>query len=89
MLTSAGVDVTDEQLSSRCNEALATRRVIAQAEGVIMERDGVEADEAYSMLCDCSRTSNRPLREWAEDVVASTQRPRRGTESEPRQSHDG
>jgi hypothetical protein len=89
VLTSAGVDVTDEQLSSRRNEALATRRVIAQAEGVIMERDGVEADEAYSMLCDCSRTSNRPLREWAEDVVASTQRPRRGTESEPRQSHDG
>ena len=89
VLTSAGVDVTDEQLSSRRNEALATRRLIAQAEGVIMEREGVEADGAYSMLCDYSRTSNRPFREWAEDVVASTQRSRLSAESEPRQSHDG
>jgi anti-anti-sigma factor len=89
ILASAGVDVTDEQLSSRRNEALATRRVIAQAEGVIMERAGVEADDAYSMLCDYSRTSNRPFRERAEDVVASTQRLRLGAESEVRQSHCG
>ncbi len=89
VLTSAGVDVTDEQLSSRRNEALATRRLIAQAEGVIMEREGVEADGAYSMLCNYSRTSNRPFRKWAEDVVASTQRSRLTAESEPRLSHDG
>ena len=79
VLTSAGVDVTDEQLSSRRSEALGTRRVIAQAEGVIMEREGVEADDAYSMLCDYSRTSNRPFRERAEDVVASTRRLRLDT----------
>jgi anti-anti-sigma factor len=89
VLTSAGVDVTDEQLSARRNEALATRRVIAQAEGVIMEREGVEADDAYSMLCDYSRRSNRPFRERAEDVVSSTQRLRLGAEREPRQGHHG
>ena len=89
ILARAGVDVTDEQLSSRRNEALATRRVIAQAEGVIMEREGVEADDAYSMLCDYSRRSNRPFRERAEDVVSSTQRLRLGAESEPGQSHYG
>ena len=83
ILAGAGVDVTDEQLSSRRNEALTTRRLIAQAEGVIMEREGVEADDAYSMLCDYSRTSNRPFREWAEDVVASTQRPRLDAKREP------
>jgi hypothetical protein len=54
-----------------------------------MEREGVEADDAYSMLCDYSRTSNRPFRERAEDVVASTQRLRLGAESELRQSHCG
>ena len=89
VLAGAGVDVTDEQLSSRRHAALATRRVIAQAEGVIMEREGVEADDAYSMLCDYSRTSNRPFRERAEDVVASTQRLRLGAENEPGQSHYG
>ncbi len=89
VLTSAGVDVTDEQLSRRRNEALATRRVIAQAEGVIMEREGVEADDAYSMLCDYSRRSDRPFRERAEDVVASTRRLQLGAEPELRQSHYG
>jgi anti-anti-sigma factor len=89
VLTSAGVDVTDEQLSSRRNEALATRRLIAQAEGVIMEREGVGAHDAYSMLCDYSRRSNRPFRERAEDVVSSTQRLRLDPEPGPRQSHHG
>jgi anti-anti-sigma factor len=89
VLSSVGVDVTDEQLSSRRSEALGTRRVIAQAEGVIMEREGVEADDAYSILCDYSRTSNQPFRERAEDVVASTRRLRLGTESEPGRSHHG
>ena len=63
VLTNVGLGVTDEQLSNRRNEALGARRVIAQAEGVIMEREGVEADDAYSMLCDYSRRSNQPFRE--------------------------
>ena len=81
--------MTDEQLSSRRDEALRTRRMIAQAEGVIMEREGVEADDAYSVLCDYSRRSNRPFRECAEDVVSSTHRLRLDPELEPRQSHHG
>ena len=89
VLSSVGVDVTDEQLSSRRSEALGTRRVIAQAEGVIMEREGVEADDAYSMLCDYSRRSNQPFRERAEDVVASTRRLRLDPESGPGESDDG
>ena len=89
MLTSTGVDVTDEQLSSLRNAALETRRLIAQAEGVIMEREGIEADGAYSILCNYSRRSNRPFRERAEEVVASTQRPQLDPESGPRLGDDG
>ena len=88
ILTNAGVNVTDEQLSSRLGEALRIRRVIAQAEGVIMEREGVGADEAYGMLCDYSRQSNQPLREHAGDLTASTQRLRLDPEPGPRESHD-
>jgi hypothetical protein len=89
ILTTAGVDVTDEQLSNRRNELLGTRRLIAQAEGVIMERAGVTADDAFSMLCDYSRRSNRPFRERAADVVASTQRSQLDPELGWRQSHLG
>jgi len=89
VLTGAGVDVTDGQLSNRRNEVLETRRLIAQAEGVIMEREGVEADAAFSMLCDSSRRSNRPFRERAEDVVASTKRSQLDPELGQRHSHYG
>jgi anti-anti-sigma factor len=88
VLTSAGAGVNDNELSKRLGEALRLRRVIAQAEGVIMERDGVGADEAYSMICDHSRQSNRPFSERAADVTASTQRARLGPEPVTRESHD-
>jgi anti-anti-sigma factor len=89
ILTSAGVDVTDEQLSRRRSETLWARRVLAQAEGVIMERESVETDDAYRMLCDYSRRSNQPFRECAQDVVASTQRPQFDPEPGPKHSHNG
>jgi anti-anti-sigma factor len=88
VLTHAGAGVSDDELSRRLAEALRVRRVIAQAEGVIMEREGVGADEAYGMLCDDSRQSNQPFSERAADVAASTQR---GEAGKPvtEKSHDG
>ena len=85
ILTRAGLAVTDEQLAQRLGESLRIRRVIAQAEGVIMEREGIGADEAYAVLCDYSRLSNRPFRDHARDVTASTFRPG----SERGEDHDG
>jgi len=43
---------------------------------VIMEREGVAEDTAYTLLREVSQKTSRPLRERAEDVVASTQRSR-------------
>jgi AmiR/NasT family two-component response regulator len=85
ILTRAGLAVTDDQLAQRLGESLRIRRVIAQAEGVIMEREGIGADEAYAVLCDYSRLSNRPFRDHARDVTASTFRPG----SERGEDHDG
>jgi len=42
---------------------------------VIMEREGVGEDDAYTALRDFSQRTDRPLRERAEDVVASTEQP--------------
>ena len=50
ILTTAGVDVPDEELAKRFHDALRGREIIAQAQGVIMERDGVSEDGAYTAL---------------------------------------
>ena len=74
ILTKAGLDVTDDEVAARLGEAQQARRTIAQAEGIIMEREGIAADRAYTVLRSYSQRTNRPLRERAEEVVASTQR---------------
>lgn len=75
VLTDIGVHGTDDQLATRFQEALRTREIIAQAQGVIMARDGVEEDSAYSTLLRLSIDSDRPLRSGAEDLLTSTLRP--------------
>lgn len=75
ILAAAGPDPSGGQLGGRLGGALQTRQVIAMAQGVIMERDGVGQDAAFSSLRRSSVESGRPLRERAEDVVASTRAP--------------
>ena len=76
ILSAASVEVTDEAMSRRFQEALSTRQIIAQAQGVVMAREGVSADAAYSLLRSYSQASGQPLRERAETVVESTRRDR-------------
>lgn len=73
LLVSAGVDVSMEDLSRRVQEALRGRDVIAQARGVLMERNRISAEAAYSTLRRSSHQSNTPLRRLAEEIMASTQ----------------
>ncbi len=75
LLVSAAMDVSMEDLSRQLQDALKGRDVIAQARGVLMGRDGVTADAAYTMLRRSSRQSSTPLRRVAEDIMASTQPP--------------
>ena len=55
----------DEQL----NEALATRKVIGQAIGIIMERYRIDEDRAFHFLIRASSTSNIKLRDVAQELV--------------------
>ena len=73
ILSYAGVGITDDQMGFRFGEALETRQVIALAQGVTMERDRIDEHAAYTALRRISVRTGRPLRERAEDVVASTQ----------------
>ena len=74
ILTTAGVDVPDEELSNRFHEALRAREIIAQAQGVIMERDGGSEDDAYTVLRTSSMRTNVPLKTCATEVVATTRK---------------
>ena len=75
LLGNAGTDASDDELSERLQETLKSRQVIARAEGVVMEREGVSADDAYRRLVDFSRIGSQPLRQHAADVVDSARRP--------------
>src|SRR5918993_2572470 len=56
-------------------EALTSRAVIDQAKGMLMERHGCTADEAFTLLVDASQRTNRKLRDVAIAIVKQTHRP--------------
>ena len=86
VLTDAGVDVTDDQLSGQISEALRTRQIIVQAQGAIMEREGICEQDAYIVLRTFSQRADQPLAVVAAEIVASTRRsrlPERAREAAP------
>ncbi len=52
-------------------DALAARKVIERAKGLLMQRDGLSEDDAFARLRKASQVSGRPLRVVAEAVVAT------------------
>lgn len=69
ILRDAGIALTDDQIARRLQDALATRDLIAKAQGVIMGDKRIFADEAYAVLRRFSHRTNRPLRDCAADVL--------------------
>ena len=52
-------------------EALAARKAIERAKGLLMERDGLTEQEAFGRLRKASQISGRPLRAVADAVIAT------------------
>src|SRR2546423_982291 len=52
-------------------EALAARKSIERAKGLLMEREGLTEQDAFARLRKASQISGRPLRVIAEAVVAT------------------
>jgi two-component system, response regulator PdtaR len=64
-------------------DALAARKSIERAKGLLMERDGLTEQEAFARLRKASQHSGRPLRVIADALIATLAppdlpRPRRG-----------
>jgi response regulator NasT len=52
-------------------EALATRKVVERAKGLLMEREGLTEQEAFERLRRVSQISGRPMKIVAEALVAA------------------
>jgi len=57
---------------------LATREMIGQAQGILMERERISADQAFDVLRRASQHLNRRLREVAQTLVETGERPDTG-----------
>lgn len=70
---------TGEQKTLNLAEALRTRELIGQAQGILMERERITADDAFSVLRRASQHMNVKLREVAETLVATGETPDTGS----------
>jgi len=52
-------------------EALATRKIVEQAKGLLMERDGLSEQDAFARLRRASQMSGKSMRVVAEALVAT------------------
>lgn len=68
----AAVAMADAQAADQLHRAIASRDVIGQAKGIIMERFHVDAVRAFEMLTRLSQESNVKLLEVAENVLDTT-----------------
>lgn len=72
ILRDTGADVSDDEVADRLSKALGTRQLIAQAQGVVMDREGISDEDAYVFIRNISKRTNRTLRDVAADISGST-----------------
>lgn len=69
VLTAARQVLPSEQLDGHLQQALASRAVIARAQGWVMHRDGITADSAWARLVEGSADTNRPLLDVCQQLL--------------------
>lgn len=57
-------------------QALASREIIGQAQGILIERERITAEQAFDVLRRASQHLNRKLRDVAQDLVDTGEVPR-------------
>ena len=68
----------EDRLADNLHAAMQTREVIGQAQGILMERDRLTADQAFDVLRRASQHLNTKLREVAQHLVETGERPSTG-----------
>jgi len=78
-LSTARSHEDEERRAENLHAALATREVIGQAQGILMERERVSSGQAFDVLRRASQHLNRKLRDVAQDLVDTGERPDTGS----------
>lgn len=76
LATHAAIALLEARRGQQFRSALASRDVIGQAKGMLMERFSVDATDAFSLLKRLSQERNIPLAQLAEHVIAAEKPPR-------------
>lgn len=74
----AGVALGHLQSAEQLTTAIGTRTTIGTAIGLLMERHGLSQDAAFKYLLRTSSTTNRKIREVAQELVQEKERSVRG-----------
>lgn len=77
-LDSAETRAADTERAWHLTEAMRTRELIGQAQGILMERERITADQAFDVLRRASQHMNTKLRAVAEHLVESGESPDTG-----------
>ncbi|SET37035.1 GAF and ANTAR domain-containing protein [Geodermatophilus poikilotrophus] len=72
----AAIALESAQTEANLRSGLVTRTVIGQAEGILMERLKITADQAFGVLSRLSQQSNVKLRDVARNLVETGEIPR-------------
>ena len=71
----AAIALESAQTEAHLRSGLVTRTVIGQAEGILMERLKITADQAFAVLSRLSQQSNVKLRDLARNLVETGEIP--------------
>jgi hypothetical protein len=73
----------EERRADNLQAALVTRELIGQAQGILMERERITSDQAFGILRQASQHLNIKLREVAQGLVDTGERPDTGRRPSP------
>jgi GAF domain-containing protein len=73
----------EERRIGNLHSALSSREVIGQAQGILMERERIAADQAFDVLRRASQYLNVKLREVAQALVDTGEKPDTGPSTRP------
>jgi GAF domain-containing protein len=82
-LALSAAEAHQDEVRDSIQGALATREMIGQAQGILMEREHITADQAYDILRRASQHLNTKIRDVAQALVDTGQSPQTGSPPPP------
>jgi GAF domain-containing protein len=82
-LSAAHTFEDEERRIGNLHSALSSREIIGQAQGILMERERIAADQAFDVLRRASQYLNIKLREVAQALVDTGEKPDTGPSTRP------